>query len=610
MKSVKSYSDRFYRAVLMIAALCTIASAAVQWRVRSIEFSGNDTYSGKELKSLMELKSKNARYTDFVMRSDLEALRAFYKSRGFKYAVINTESIARDSAKGRVRINIKVTEGPRTHISDVSVTSEKYVMSPGDLKKLSVKSGMPLIHSQLRADARVLKEMFGNKGYLEAVVEPLAIFEDTLEHQARVVFNIKEGPKIKIGDISVEGNKGLADIVVRRELAFRTGDTLNLRSVQRTERRLYGTGLFNHVQISPQFDTAAVSSELSDSTYNVMVRVTPSHFFRFQGGPGYSSDEGVRMSLSTSYRNMFMHGHRLTVSGKLSEIRQSVEAVYSVPWLLYLPMQFDTKVYHHRYDNPKLYQGVFDGLRLSVGRQTDYYILYQVWSQWESVQWVKAPSEDVDMPREVPDNPTQSIGIGVDFDNRDNFFSPTKGIYSHAGLEVAGVFGGNSNQFVKLNFDNRVYNNLYERLFWGSALRTGWVKAYGRSDVVPVQSQFFGGGSSTVRGFDVNKLAVTGPNNDPFSGNFYVFANIIDVRFPLFWWINGAVFLDAGNVWSSFSDISSAGDMIGDLRWAAGPGLRIDTPLKIVARLDLGLKLDRRPGESAWALHFDLGQPF
>ena len=609
MKLFSSVYNGFYCAVLIILTLCTVSDAAVQWRVRSIEFCGNDTYSSKELRSLMELKSKNARYTDFVMRSDLEALRLFYRSRGFQSVLVVTENIVRDTAKSRVRININVTEGPRTYISHVGVTTDKIMINPAELKNLSVKPGMPLIHSQLRADGRAVKEMLGNKGYLEAVVEPLVILDDSLENQARVVFNIKEGPKIKIGEITVDGNKGLADVVVRRELAFRTGDTLNLRSVQRSERRLYSTGLFNHVQIRPEFDAAVVSSELGDSIYNVAVRVTPSHFFRIQGGPGYSSDEGARLSGSTSYRNMFMHGHRLTVSGKLSEITQKVETVYSVPWLLYLPMQFDTKLYYHKYDNPKLYQGVFDGLRLSVGRQTDFYILYQIWSQWERVQWVKAPSEDAVGPREVPDNPTQSIGLGVDFDNRDNFFSPTKGIYSHIGLEVAGVFGGNSNQFVKINFDNRVYNNFYQRLFWGSALRTGWVKAYGRSDIVPVQSQFFGGGSSTVRGFDVNKLAVL-PNGDPFSGNFYIFANIIDVRLPLFWWINGAVFLDAGNVWPSFSSISSVNDMFGDLRVAAGPGLRIDTPLKIIARLDLGFKLDRKPGESAWALHFDLGQPF
>ncbi|MDR0307921.1 MAG: BamA/TamA family outer membrane protein [Chitinispirillales bacterium] len=594
-------------ALPLVFMLCASASALQQWRLRSIEFTGNDTYSSKELRSLMELKPKKSRYTDFIMRSDLEALRSFYRSRGFQAVAVSSASVERDSSKGRVKVIIDITEGPRTFVSHVNVVSGKYLMPPDDLEKISVKSGMPLIHSQIRVNARALKEMMGQRGYLEAVVEPLVMF-DSLETSATVFFNIKEGPKIEVGNISIEGNRGLAGTVVKRELVFRSGDTLDLKSVQRSERRLYSTGLFNHVQIKPRLDSSAANAEFPDSTYDVEVRVTPSDYFRFQGGFGYSSDEGVRTSVSTSYRNLFRYGHRLAVGGKLSGVTQNVDAVYTIPWILYMPMQFDTKLYYHKYDNPKLYQGVFNGLRLSVGRQTDYQITYELWSQWEMVQWVNAP-QDAAGPREVPENPTQSVGAGAGFDTRDNLFNPTKGVYSYLGAEVAGVFGGSSNQFVKLTWDSRWYNTLYPRFFWSSALRAGWVTPYGRSVDVPVQAKFYGGGSSTVRGFDVNKLAAL-PNNDPLKGNFYLFVNVVDIRFPLFWWINGAVFLDAGNVWADASDIVSARGMIFDLRWAAGPGLRIDTPLKIIARLDLGFKLDRRPGESAMVLHFDLGQPF
>jgi outer membrane protein assembly factor BamA len=141
---------------------------------------------------------------------------------------------------------------------------------------------------------------------------------------------------------------------------------------------------------------------------------------------------------------------------------------------------------------------------------------------------------------------------------------------------------------------------------------------YGESVDVPPQSKFYGGGSTTVRGFPVDKLAVL-PNNDPLLGNFYVFLNLADVRAPMFWWVRGdsfltwfnaAAFIDAGNVWPNFADITSVGNFFGALRWSAGPGLRIDTPIRLVARLDFGFKLDRRPNESVMEIHFDLGQPF
>jgi outer membrane protein assembly complex protein YaeT len=582
------------------------------WRVRSVDFTGNATYSDKDLISLMELKprwpSYKVRFTNFLMNSDLGVLRSFYYNRGFQQAEVKLDSVVRDTANRRVHIYIAIEEGLRTHVSEVTVASDRYQIRPSEMRRLLTKPGVPLIHQDVRLDSRRVRNILGNRGFLAASVAP-EIEYDTANHLAHVVFNVTEGPKAVVGEIEVVGNEGISNSVVRRELTFRRGDTLNLRTVQQSERRLYGTGLYNFVQIRPEFDSTRAPEELPDSAYNVQVRVSPTEFFSMQGGVGYSTDERGRVSASAAYRNMFRLGHALTVSGKLSQISQGAEAAYIMPWFLYMPLQFNTKVYYTRYDNAELYEGVFNGIRLSAGRQSDYNLLYQFWTQWEQVQWVRAPGIEEDGPVGVPDFPTQSIGGDISYDMRNDLFNPTKGGVAHLGVEIAGVFGGKSNQFIKITSDNRVYFSRRSRYFLSHALRAGWVMPYGESEVVPVQSQFYGGGSNTVRGFPVNRLAVL-PNNDPLKGNFYVFANVADFRFPLFWWVNGALFLDAGNVWPGLSDITSARDFFDDLRWSAGPGIRVDTPIRLVARLDLGFKIDRRPGESLMELHFDLGQPF
>ena len=584
-----------------------------EWRVRAVEFRGNDSYSAKELISLMELKPKwpgyNIRYTNFLMNSDLEAVRTFYRSRGFDRAGVKLDRVDRDTLSRRVRIYIDIDEGPRTHVGEVEIVADtgRFKMRPQIMRRLRTKPGVPLILADVSQDSRRLKEVSGEMGFLAAMVEPDLLI-DTAENLARVAFNVAEGPKVAVGEIEIAGNVGLKNSVVRRELTFRHGDTLNLRTVQHSERRLYATGLFNYVQIRPHFDSSRAAANLPDSAYSVQVRVLPTEFFSLQSGIGYSTDEGARASASATYRNVFRLGHGLTLGGKASQVSQSAEAVYAMPWFFYLPLQFDTKIYYNRYDNAELYQGSFNGLRLSLGRQTDFNFVYQGWTQWEQVQWIKAPAEDAG-PDGVPDYPTQSIGGDVSYDRRNDLFNPTKGGYAHLGFEVAGIFGGNSNQFVKATADARVYFSRRSRYFLSMAARTGYAIPYGQSEVVPVQSKFFGGGGSTVRGFGVNRLAVL-QNNDPLKGNFYVFLNFADFRFPIYWWINGALFLDAGNVWSDFSDITSVTGFFDDIRWAIGPGLRVDTPIKLVVRLDMGFKIDRRPGESLMELHFDLGQPF
>ena len=65
---------------------------------------------------------------------------------------------------------------------------------------------------------------------------------------------------------------------------------------------------------------------------------------------------------------------------------------------------------------------------------------------------------------------------------------------------------------------------------------------------------------------------------------------------------DGAVFLDAGNVWSTPESFR-----IRDLRFSPGVGLRLNTPIG-VGRIDLGMNLARRSGEPRYVWSFSIGQ--
>lgn len=599
------------RCMVLLWFFCTVVHA--QWRVKRVEFEGNDTYSRSELLSLMEIKPQwpfnRVEYTDFLLQSDLDELHTFYYNRGFRSVDVKSERIVRDSSSGTVEVVIGIEEGPRIHIEEIKLSSRRMVLDSSVFSELESEVGDPLIVPELESDVKEIEEILGYEGYLKAEVEPLVKI-DPENNTATIVFRIDEGPIIQVKGIQIRGNSTVARRVVKRELAFEKGDTLNLKMVQRSERRLYRTGLFNYVQVGPVLkDSMRRETELPDSSYEVRVRVKQGDFFQIQAGFGYGSDEGFRTSVRSTYKNLFRQGHSITLGGRASKIEQNAEVSYLTHWLFgMLPFQFETKVYYNRYDDPELYRGIFDGLRLSLGRQTDYNVSFLTWAQWEDVQWVQAPASDTSLPDEVPANPTQSLGLSFDYDTRNDLFNPTRGSFTQVKAEAAGVYGGYSNQFLKLQFDTRWYSNLKSRYFLSSAFRTGWVTPYGRSEVVPAQEKFYGGGSGTVRGYELNRLAVF-PNGDPLRGDFYMIANIIDMRFPLFWWVEGALFLDAGYVWSEIDDVSSFSGLLDDIRWTAGPGLRINTPLMVV-RFDVGFKLDRRTGEALWEPHLDLGQPF
>ncbi len=120
---------------------------------------------------------------------------------------------------------------------------------------------------------------------------------------------------------------------------------------------------------------------------------------------------------------------------------------------------------------------------------------------------------------------------------------------------------------------------------------------------VPLAERFLAGGSTTMRGFAQNALGPIGANGVPLGGEAMLVINN-EVRFPLIWLFDGVGFVDVGNVFLHAQDFSFS-----DLRKDGGFGLRMRTPWFLL-RLDYGVPLDRKPGESRSRLFFSIGQAF
>jgi len=157
---------------------------------------------------------------------------------------------------------------------------------------------------------------------------------------------------------------------------------------------------------------------------------------------------------------------------------------------------------------------------------------------------------------------------------------------------------------------------------------------YGNADIIPYERRFFGGGASGVRGWSENTLGpgiynrVTGAGRRDFnqSGDVKLDLNM-EVRSKLFWLLEGALFFDAGNIWTIRDYPQQAGGVFRfsqfykQIALAYGIGLRADFSFFLL-RIDLGTKLynPARDRRNAWrappnlkddlALHLAIGYPF
>jgi len=196
----------------------------------------------------------------------------------------------------------------------------------------------------------------------------------------------------------------------------------------------------------------------------------------------------------------------------------------------------------------------------------------------------------------------------------------TAGFLLRKGYELSGAEVGESGgyelakirfaQYVKFEQDFRFYLNLQTKNKLATRLNGGVGKPYQNLDALPFEKSFFAGGSNGIRAWRARSL---GPGSYRDSTSLQTFNAIgemkiemsMEYRFDLSNTFEGAVFLDAGNVWMLRNDANKPGSkfetnrFISEMAVGTGLGLRLDFDFFLI-RFDFGLQLKdpaKIPGE-------------
>lgn len=195
------------------------------------------------------------------------------------------------------------------------------------------------------------------------------------------------------------------------------------------------------------------------------------------------------------------------------------------------------------------------------------------------------------------------------------------------------VFGIHYSQYAKVDGDFSYLHLFDTRNSIACHVGAGIGVPYGNSSILPFEKRFYGGGANGVRGWDVRTL---GPGRFPGTNSVSDFINqcgdirldlSVEYRAKLFWILEGALFVDAGNIWTIHNYPNQPGGMFKfnsfykEIAAAYGAGLRLDFTY-FMLRFDLGMKAHNPAmGQEPWPLihpnwhrdhsfHFSIGYPF
>ncbi len=561
-----------------------------------------------------------------------------------------------------------------------------------DTSAMSVKPGSFLSESSLEAESERFAAVLRNQGFYSFNKNHFFFEADTLSYPGSAVLKMQvneytrnETPrdaepirKFYIDNVSISYPKSMK---IREKILtdlnlITPGSLYDETVIKNTYSRFSALRMFSSVNIgTTQVDTNKINCDISLSQSK-----TQGFKVNLEASTNSSGLLGVSPQLSYYHKNLFRGGEWLNLSfmGNFQfkfndDVRSNefgVSGSLSFPKFFLLPYRYfkgtiprtDINLSYNYQDRPEYTRNIIStsyGYSGNV-RNRFFYQAYPI-----QLNVVKLFDIDEDFYNTLDNDPFMKnayqnhfdLGSGATLYYTTNASTNPQDTYFYSRLQFD-IAGNLLSAFKPLmrkdaNGSGMIWNTPFSQFVrteltigrtWvfgrnsGQAIATrllaGAGFAYGNSSGLPFEKHFYGGGANSLRGWQARTV---GPGCSPRdmsfvipnqTGDMKLEANI-EYRFDMFWKVAGAVFVDAGNVWTLNTDGSEElresmfrwHDLGNSIAANWGLGARLDLGF-LLLRVDMGMKIHDPAREKKWvspgqwykkdnyALHFGVGYPF
>jgi outer membrane protein insertion porin family len=588
-------------------------------KVVAIEIEGAQHFDRQQLLPLLKTRTGGVRsrgkFSRGLMDQDTDIIRETYQRAGFEKIEVAASS-RKDTSGHNIVVTFNVKEGPQSRVTEVVVQGNQQMSSTELLKGLQLEPGQPFSVLLLDEDRQTIESRYWDRGFAQAKIE--SAFERQPGEKIRVVYTVTENEMVKVENVFVIGNRLTKNKVVTRNIHFHEGDPLSQSRLLTSQQKLYSLGLFNRVDIVP------IDVEPVDARKPVIVRVEDGSPIILGYGVGYQDREGLRGTVEISHNNLWGLARSISFRTRASLLEQRGQITYKEPRLFNHDLDSFVTLYAEKTSKVS-----FDTTRTNASLQ----VLKHTRSLNNFLFRYTFETVDLSDIRVNPQATGQegtlklsSVSTAWFRDTRDDPFDPTKGFFNTANFTVTSKLIGSETNFVSFFGQSQYQRRLNGNLVVASSLRLGLTKPYGSTPTVPISERFFAGGSTTLRGFNLDcagpldvqpktpeseneprRLNCGGPSDSeyyaPLGGNALMIANL-ELRVPLTTNFSFVPFYDAGNVFPTISTIRFS-----SFTNTLGAGLRYKTPFGPL-RVDFGFNVDRPPGIPSHQVFFTIGNPF
>lgn len=540
------------------------------------------------------------------LEAGLSSMKSEYLNRGYLDFEVMEAEVKLSDDKKRIDIEIKINEGSEYKVGNIKFKGDLLDYSTKYLrKKLSFTSGETFNRKKVVEGVYSINDIFTEKGYAFSDIT-IDTSERKSSNQIDIDINVELNQKVYIDRITIVGNTRTQDEVIRREIGVNEGELYSSKQINESVKKIKRLGFFSNVKMD------IVKIEGSDDRVNLHFTVKETNTGAFSVGVSHSNSTGTGFNIGVEERNFLGTGNVLNAKLSSSKAVKELDIYFSNPYF--------TK------DKHSISYGIFskdvDGSNLSissyetneVGVMLGYGIPLTEDTRVES--GLRLSSKDincgemlmVEEPNQCinPDKNEVSLKLAWSNNTLDSMNFPTEGNKNEVSVNVALPIA--DFKYYKIDVSHKSYYPLSEDLTLKINGDIGLAQGYGGKEL-PFFKRYYGGGNSSVRGFDFNSLGktYTGTNNAK-GGELSLLASTSIIS-PMSFVSDSdnmrmSAFVDVGSIEEKVEDLS-----FDELRVSAGVAFSWITPIGPLG-IHIAKPLVKKATDRTNSISFTLGTSF
>ncbi|MBR7159307.1 MAG: outer membrane protein assembly factor BamA [Alphaproteobacteria bacterium] len=581
--------------------------------VRKIIFVGNKAFSDSTLQD--NIMTKEDRWYRFLsttntydpdrMAYDKELLRRFYLSKGYIDVEIETAVAELTPDKEAFFITFTLKEGKRYKIGKVSMKTTLEGLDTEALQKdFPIVTGDWYNADKVEDVIQNITDAVGNLGHAFVDVTPnIKPVEGT--NIVDIVFDIKEGARVFINQININGNVRTRDDVIRREFRVVEGDAFNSAKLRRSKQRIENLDFFSRVEL----DTKPVAGSPDKTDVDVTVEEKSTGSLTL--GVGWSTYDGALIQTGISERNFLGRGQYLGFNVALAQKRTEYDISFTEPYFLGRDLAAGVDLFnmtHDLQDTSSYDQSSLGGaLRLSWSyneelRQSVKYTLRE-----DEISDVD-PDASLYIKEQEGKALLSMVSQSISYDRRNSTIRPSDGYVLTLSNDIAGL--GGDDRFLRTDVYAAKYFPLADE--WTLAFKghAGYILGFGQD--VRINQRYFLGGND-LRGFEQGGATGRDRASQDALGGDWVLTGTAELIFPLGlpqeMGVRGRLFTDVGATGEPPDTGKYTIDYSSKPRASVGFGISWDSPMGTI-NIDIAYAVLKEDYDKTEVFRLNFGSGF